>query len=135
MGPARAAVAAAEAAHRPARQGPPARLGGILWVLRTGAPWRDLPARFGPLRTVYSRFRRWQQAGVWDRILAIVQAEADARGDLDWDLHLIDGSVVRAHQHAAGAKGGTRQRTPSATVAADSAPNSTSAVTGAASRW
>ncbi len=81
-------------------------LNGILWRLRTGAPWRDLPERYGKWQTVYSRFRRWQQAGVWDRVLAALQAEADARGELDWRLHFLDGTIVRAHPHAAGAKGG-----------------------------
>src|ERR687894_1069670 len=60
---------------------------GILWRLKTGAPWRDLPERYGPWQTVYARFRRWQQAGVWDRVLAALQAAADARGELDWSLH------------------------------------------------
>lgn len=100
-------------------------LEAILWVLRTGAPWRDLPAAdYGPWRTAASRFYRWRQAGVWDRILAALQATADAQGNLDWDLHHIDGSVVRAHQHAAGAKGGTPRTKPSAAVAAASAPSS-----------
>jgi transposase len=79
----------------------------ILWTLRTGAPWRDLPERYGPWQTVYTRFRRWTQAGVWDRLLAAVQRQADAAGDLDWAVQIVDGTVVRAHQHAAGAKGGT----------------------------
>src|SRR5215218_2894243 len=78
---------------------------GILWVLRTGTPWRDLPERFGSWRTVYSRFRRWQQAGAWDRVLAELQRLADAEGRLGWALHFVDSTVVRAHQHAAGAKG------------------------------
>ena len=52
---------------------------GILWILRTGAPWRDLPERYGPVGTVSSRFYRWREAGVWDRVLAALQAEADAR--------------------------------------------------------
>ena len=51
-------------------------LNGILWILRTGAPWRDLPERYGPWHTVYSRFRRWQQAGIWDEVLRVLQAEA-----------------------------------------------------------
>ena len=106
---------------------------GILWRLATGVPWRDLPARFGPWRTVYSRFRRWQQAGVWERVLAALQAEADARGDLDWALHFLDGTIVRAHQHAAGAKKGAATR-PSAAPAAGSPRKSTSAPKGAASR-
>ena len=99
---------------------------GILWRLATGVPWRDLPARFGSWRTVYSRFRRWQQAGVWERALARLQAEADATGDLDWAVHFLDGTTVRAHQHAAGAKKGAAIR-PLAAPAADSRPKSTSA--------
>jgi transposase len=83
-------------------------LNGILWVLKTGAPWRDLPERYGPWQTVYSRFRRWQQAGIWDRILVDLQRDADQAGRVDWEIHYIDSSIVRAHQHAAGAKGGTQ---------------------------
>ncbi len=79
-------------------------LNGILWVLRTGAPWRDLPERFGPVGTVSSRFYRWRQSGLWQRVLEALQAQADAEGLLDWDLHFVDASVVRAHQHAAGAR-------------------------------
>jgi len=105
----------------------------ILWRLRTGAPWRDLPERFGPWQTVYSRFRRWQQAGVWDRVLAALQAEADAAGELDWSLHFLDGTTVRAHQHAAGAKKGAVIR-PSAAPVAALAPTSTCGPTEAASR-
>src|SRR3954471_19670199 len=77
---------------------------GMLWVHRTGAPWRDLPERYGPVGTVSSRFYRWCRAGVWDRILSALQAEADARGEIDWDLHFVDATIVRAHQHAAGAR-------------------------------
>ena len=58
-------------------------LNGILWRLKTGAPWRDIPARYGKWDTVYSRFRRWQRAGVWAQVLAALQADADARGELD----------------------------------------------------
>jgi len=58
------------------------------------------------LRTRYSRFRRWQRAGVWEQGLSALQADGDARGELDWSLHFVDGTVVRAHQHAAGAKQG-----------------------------
>jgi transposase len=77
----------------------------ILWIDRTGAPWRDLPARCGPWKTVYSRFQRWRRAGVWDRVLAALHAEADAAGGQDWGLHFVDGTTVRAHRHAAGAAG------------------------------
>jgi transposase len=107
---------------------------GILWRLATGVPWRDLPERFGPWRTVYSRFRRWQERGVWARVLAALQAEADSKGDLDWALHFLDGTTVRAHQHAAGAKKGAATR-PSAAPAAASRPRSTSGPSAAASRW
>lgn len=79
-------------------------INGILWVLRTGAPWRDLPERYGKWSTVASRFYRWRTSGVWDRVWAQLQSEADQNGELDWEIHLLDGTVVRAHQHAAGAK-------------------------------
>lgn len=79
-------------------------LNGILWRLRTGAPWRDLPARYGRWQTVYSRFRRWRAAGIWERLLRALQAEAAAANELDGTLALLDGSTVRAHQHAAGAR-------------------------------
>lgn len=82
---------------------------GMLWVLRTGAPWRDMPERYGKWQTVYSRFRRWREAGVWDRVLAAVQEKADQRGEIEWEVHFVDGSVVRAHQHAAGAKKGANK--------------------------
>ena len=93
------------------RTGRPARdhrtiLSAILWVLRTGAPWRDLPERFGPWATTWSRFRRWTAAGVWSRVLEVLQRQADSAGLLDWETHYVDGTVVRAHQHAAGAVGG-----------------------------
>jgi transposase len=78
-------------------------LDAILWVLATGAPWRDLPREYGPWSTAYNRFRRWRLRGVWDRLLAALQARAEATGDIDWDLFCVDGSVVRAHKAAAGA--------------------------------
>src|SRR5829696_7522770 len=106
---------------------------GILWRLATGVPWRDLPERFGSWRTVYSRFRRWQQAGVWERALATLQADADATGDLDWARHFLDGTTVRAHQHAAGARKGAATR-PSVAPAAGSRPRFTSAPKAAANR-
>src|SRR5512145_1782343 len=69
-------------------------LNGILWILRPGAPWRDLPARYGPWATVASRFYRWRPAGLWDRLFAAVQQQADAAGQLDWDRHCVDGTVM-----------------------------------------
>ena len=110
-------------------------LDGILWILRTGSPWRSLPERYGSWKTVSSRFYRWTRAGVWDRVLCALQRQADGEGRLDWTLHFVDSTVVRAHQHAAGAKGGTRQPRRSAGAAAATAPRSTCAASGAASRW
>jgi transposase len=107
---------------------------GILWHLRTGAPWRDLPERFGPWQTVYCRFRRWRQAGLWDRLLAQLQAAGDARGELDWALHFVDGTVVRAHQHAAGARKKGAPTRPSAAAGAASRPSSTCGPSAAGSR-
>jgi transposase len=119
------------------RTGRPARdhrtiLNGILWVLRTGAPWRDLPERYGPWSTCWSRFRRWQAAGVWEGVLDALKRDADAKGELDWAVHFVDSSNVRAHQHAAGAKKGATK--PSAAAAAAGVPSSTSARIGLASR-
>lgn len=85
---------------------------GMLWVARTGAPWRDLPERYGKWTSVYSRFQRWRKAGVWTRMLSELQAQDDQRGELDWDIHFVDGSVVRVHQHAAGAKKVRRKPKP-----------------------
>lgn len=98
----------------------------VLWRLGTGAPWRDLPERYGPWQSAYTRFRRWRLAGVWDRAFAALQREEDAAGRVDWDLHFVDGSVVRAHQHAAGAKGGTPRPRRSAAAKVASPPRSTS---------
>jgi transposase len=81
-------------------------INGILWILRTGAPWRDMPERYGRWQTVSGRFYRWRKDGLWQRILASLQQQADAKGQLNWQLHHVDGSVIRAHQHAAGAKKG-----------------------------
>jgi transposase len=78
-------------------------INGILWKLRTGAPWRDLPARYGPWQTCYDRFARWRRDGTWDRLLAHVQTKSDAVGEVEWEVS-VDSTVVRAHQHAAGAR-------------------------------
>lgn len=76
---------------------------GIRWRVRVGAPWRDVPPVYGPWQTVYGLFRRWQRAGVWQRILTALQARADAVGLIDWDVS-VDSTIARAHQHAAGAR-------------------------------
>jgi transposase len=85
------------------RQGPKPKnnrrvLNGIFWVLRAGAPWRDMPERYGPYTTAYNRFNRWRKAGIWDRLMdAIVKAH-------DGQVQMIDSSTVRVHQHASGVK-------------------------------
>ena len=84
-------------------------INGILWKLRTGAPWRDLPARYGPWRTVYARLVRWQRDGTWDRLLTHVQTKSDAVGDVVWEVS-VDSTVIRAHQHASGSKKGRPRR-------------------------
>lgn len=76
---------------------------GIRWRTRVGAPWRDVPAWYGPWQCVYWLFRRWQLDGVWMQILTALQARADAAGLITWDVS-VDSTVVRAHQHAAGAR-------------------------------
>jgi transposase len=78
-------------------------INGIIWILRTGAPWRDLPQRYGCWQTVASRFYRWRKTGLWDQLFELIQQKAEAQGELDWRVHYIDGIIIRAHQHAAGA--------------------------------
>jgi transposase len=107
-------------------------LHGLLWRLRTGAPWRDLPERYGAWQTVASRFYRWRQAGIWDRLFAAVPQQADAAGQLDWNLHFVDGTIVRAHQHAAGAKKGGRRPKRSGAAKGAAVPKSTSVPQGGA---
>ncbi|WP_107052116.1 IS5 family transposase [Streptomyces sp. NRRL S-1314] len=77
---------------------------GILFRIRTGVPWRDLPERYGSWKTVYERHRRWSADGTWDRILQSVQADADLVGRIDWSMVGVDSTSCRAHQHAAGAR-------------------------------
>lgn len=83
---------------------------GILWRHRTGAPWRDIPERYGNHQTISSRFYRWPKAGIWQQLWSSLMQQADAVGKIDWEVHFVDGTIVRAHQHAAGAKGGTQNR-------------------------
>jgi transposase len=87
-------------------------INGIFYVLRTGSPWRDLPSRYGPHTTVYNRYNRWAKAGVWLRVFEALSAGSAG------SMHLIDSSIIRAHQHAAGGKKGVRI-TPSAVLVAD----------------
>ena len=86
---------------------------GILWILCSGAPWRDLPERYGKWQTVYSRFRRWEATGLFDRVLERLQIELDERGLVDYATWMIDSTSVRASRAAAGApkkKGGPSDR-------------------------
>lgn len=85
-------------------------INAMLWLAKTGAPWRDLPERYGPWRSVATRFYRWTRSGLWQRILAELQRQGDAQGRLDWSVHMVDGTSIRAHRHAAGAKGGSKIR-------------------------
>ena len=91
----------------PPRRGPRTKRGdrhfvnAVLWRVRTGVPWRDLPERYGPWKTTYNRFARWAARGVWERLFKELQVEIDDVGSL------IDATVIRAHQDAAGGKGGS----------------------------
>lgn len=73
---------------------------GILFRLRTGIPWRDLPAEYGAWQTVHRRHLRWSTDGTWDRVLAELQADADAAGLIDWRVS-VDSTTARVHQHGA----------------------------------
>jgi transposase len=101
-------------------------INAVLWIAKTGAPWRDLPERFGLWGSVWKRFDRWGSKGVWKRVFEALQDP-----DLEWMI--IDSTVVRAHQHAAGKKGGKGPK-PSAAPEADSAPSCTSSSTPWATR-
>ena len=115
---------------------PRARLNAMLWILRSGAPWRDLPERFGPWQTVYHHFNSWRRRKVWERILQALQVRLDAEGHIDWDLWCVDGTVVRASRSAAGAgKKGALTNPPTTrwvARAADSGASSTWSLTATA---
>ena len=103
---------------------------GILWALSDGGRWRNLPKEFGPWQSVYDRFRNWTRRGLWDRILRRLQARKMHGGDIDWSLFCIDGTVVRAHQSAAGAppkraRPASRRTMPWAAARGASAPSCT----------
>ena len=98
--------------HLPGKRSDPGRtakdnrrfVDGVLWLARTGAPWRDLPERYGCWNSAFQRYSRWSKRGVWQRILEALG------GDEDLEHLLLDSTTVRAHQHAAGAKGGETAR-------------------------
>lgn len=111
-------------------------LDGICWILYTGAPWRDLPPEFGPWQSIYSRFRAYIKHGILDDILANLQRDALKQGTLEIRLVHVDGTYIRAHRHAAGARQKkrvtrkpTRKRAPKNRLLAvpeeDSRPKST----------
>jgi len=107
------------APHLPGKVGDPGRSGAdnrkfleaVLWVARVGGPWRDLPQAFGNWNSVFQRFRRWALKGVFERLFNVLS------GDPDFEYALIDGTIVRVHQHGTGAKGGLKIR-PSGAPAA-----------------
>ena len=82
----------------------------VLYRYRAGIPWRDLPARFGDFRVVHLRHSRWSQSGVWQRVLDALAQDADN------EYAMIDSTIVRAHQHSAGAQGGRHKRSDAAAV-------------------
>lgn len=96
------------APHLPGKKGDPGRAGednrrfveGVLWMVRTGAPWRDLPDCFGKWFSVWKRFRRWALKGVFEKLFKALSDEPD------FEYALIDGTIVKVHRHATGAKGG-----------------------------
>jgi transposase len=96
----------------PGKKGDPGRSGddnrrsleGILWIVRTGAPWRDLPDVFGNWFTVWKRFRRWALKGVFEKVFKALS------GEPDMEYALIDGTIVKVHRHGTGAKGGLKIR-------------------------
>lgn len=88
-------------------------LDGVLWVLKTGAQWRDLPDRFGPWKTVYGRFARWRDDGTLDRVVAKLQRDLDRDGLIEWSAFCVDSTTVRATRAASGArKRGARAAEP-----------------------
>ena len=90
----------------PGRSGADNRLfvNGVLWVLRSGARWEDLPERYGKYKSVHKRFTRWARAGVWERVFDSLT------GDSDNQCLMLDTTLVRVHQQAAGGKGGPKIR-------------------------
>jgi transposase len=85
----------------------------VLYRYRAGIPWRDLPERFGDWKNIHRRHRRWSEGGVWQRVFTHLA------GDADNEYAMIDATIVRAHQHAAGAKGGPRKQRASGVAKVD----------------
>ena len=106
--------------HCLGKKSDPGRTGGdgrlfmeaVLWIARTGSPWRDLPEEFGHWNTVFKRFRYWAERGVFERMFEAVSGEADM------EYAMIDGTIVKVHRHGQGAKGGLAIRPSGARAAA-----------------
>ncbi|KUL36104.1 transposase [Streptomyces regalis] len=107
-------------------------INGILFRIRTGIPWRDLPTRFGKWQTCYDRHRRWSADGTWEQIFRTVQADAGTDGRIDWSMVSVDSTVCRAHQHAAGARKQAPQKPGKRTRPLSTAPTRHWAVRAAA---
>lgn len=105
-------------------------LNGLFWRLRTGAPWRDIPERYGPWKTIYHRFNQWRKDGTFDKMIQALQVRLDRNGLIEWDLWCIDSSSIRATRAAAGA--GKKGAMPSRKTMAWAAPK---AATPARSTW
>ncbi len=96
----------------PGKEGDPGRSGednrlfleAVLWIGRTGAPWRDLPEYFGKWYSVWKRFRRWALKGVFEKIFGVLS------GEPDFEYAMIDGTIIKVHRHGTGAKGGLRNK-------------------------
>ena len=108
------------APHLPGKKGDPGRtaadnrlfLEAVLWIARAGTPWRDLPEAFGNWNSTFQRFRRWAVKGVFERLFELLS------DDLDFEYALIDGTLIRVHQHGTGAKGGLKIRRSAVRAAA-----------------
>jgi transposase len=92
-------------------------INGVFFRTRAGCPWRDLPAEFGNWKTVYNRHRRWSGDGIWEKVLGRLRAGCDAAEGAAWTV-AADATVVRAHQHAAGARHAPPQDIPAERLAA-----------------
>ena len=90
-------------------------LNGMFWVLNSGAPWRDMPERYGEWETVYGRYRRWTREGLFDRILGALHVTLDDQRRIDWSVFDFDGSNIRANRSAAGARKKRGKTSPSTT--------------------
>ena len=108
-------------------------LNGMMWILKSGSPWRDMPERYGSWKSVYHRFQRWTLDGMFEKILDRLRLRLDDEGFIDWDVWCVDGSNIRAHPAAAGASKASKKTdrtslwtTPLVVHVVDGDPRSTS---------